>query len=192
MALANKDRIKRMLVIPAGITYLDTAIDDILTVADQMVLDELGLTDTGVTAYTESIDITASGLNECALTYRPVVTMTALTVNGSALTEDTDYTLDYNLGIIKLKPINAGFDVGREAVQASYTAGFSSVPPDVTYAANLIAVMLMNQQSHVGYKQEKTSSYSYNMGSAAGERIPAVAQRILSKHKRLFARGTNQ
>lgn len=192
MALADKDRIKRMLVIPAGITYLDTAIDDILAVADQIVMDELGLTDTAVTSYSETIDIVSTGLNECALTYRPVVSMTALTVSGELLTEGTDYIIDNSLGVIRLMPITAGFDVGREVVEATYTAGFSSVPADITYAANLIAVMLMNQQSHVGYKQEKTSSYSYSMGSAAGERIPAVAQRILSKHKRLFARGVTQ
>ena len=192
MALANKDRIKRMLVMPAGVTYLDTAIDDLLTVADQMVLDELGLTETAVTSYSEKIDITSSGLNECALSYRPIVAMTALTVNGSALVEDTDFIVDYSLGIVKLLPVYAGFQVGREMVDATYTAGFSSVPPDITYAANLIAVMLINQQSHMGMKSEKTSSYQYQMGDASGSRIPNVAQRILSKHRRLFTRGTNQ
>ena len=90
MALANKERIKRMLVIPAGITYLDSAIDDILLVADQMVLDELGLTDTDVTTYSEKIDITTSGINECALAYRPIASMVALTVNGNLFVENED------------------------------------------------------------------------------------------------------
>jgi len=78
---------------------------------------------------------------------------------------------------------------GRAVVEITYIAGFDTVPSDITYAANLIAVSLFNQQSHVGFVSEKTSGYSYNLGKADGSFIPAMARRILNKHRRLFARG---
>ena len=43
MALASRDKIRKMLKIAAGVTYYDATIDDLLLVADQIVLDEIGL-----------------------------------------------------------------------------------------------------------------------------------------------------
>ena len=41
-----------------------------------------------------------------------------------------------------------------------------------------------------GFQSEKTNGYSYNLGSAEGSFVPAMARRILNKHRRLFARGS--
>lgn len=187
MALASRDKIRKMLKIAAGVTYYDATIDDLLLVADQIVLDEIGLDSESSTAYSEKIDVTSGGQNELALAHRPVASVVALTIDGELLVENTDYAVDNELGFIKLLPLSASFPTGRQVVDITYNAGFASVPADIEYAANIIAVQLFNRQAHVGFETEKTSSYSYRLSE--GQRIPPIAQRILSKHKRIFARG---
>ena len=53
MPQATRVKIKRMLGISSSVTTYDDAIDDLLTVADQIVLDDLGLKSFGVTTYNE-------------------------------------------------------------------------------------------------------------------------------------------
>jgi len=184
----DKDRIKRMMGIPTVVTRNDAAIEDLQGAVEQMVLDELGLTSSGVIAYSEKIDVTAGGMSEVALTYRAVASITALTISGSLMSA-TGYELDSGLGIIKLKPLSALFSTGRGIVEVDYTAGFSSVPEDVIYAGNLIATSLFNQQSSAGIKEQRIGDYMVKFDGATGSTIPLIAQRILNKHRRVFARG---
>ena len=184
----NKDRIKRMMGIPSVVTRNDAAIEDLQGAVEQMVLDELGLTSSGLTSYSEKIDITSGGMGEVALAYRPVSSITALTVSGSLMTS-TGYELDSGLGVIKLTPLSAMFSTGRGVVEVDYVAGFSSVPADVIYAGNLIATSLFNQQSSAGIKEQRIGDYMVKFDGATGSTIPLIAQRILNKHRRVFARG---
>lgn len=186
---ASSTSMKRMLGIPSSITQHDDAIDDILDVVDQMVLDEIGLDAATSTSYTENIDITDGGQNEISLSHTPVISVTSFKVGGLTYTEDTDYKIDKSIGFIKLLPLSVFFPTGRNVIAVTYTAGFSSVPADLVYAGNLIGVSLFNQQSHVGFVSERAGSYTYNMGKGTGSTIPRIAMRILSKHRRLFARG---
>ena len=90
---------------------------------------------------------------------------------------------------IKLVPLWTAFPSGRGIVEITYNAGYSSVPSDLVYAGCMIGVSLFNKQSHVGLKSEKAGGYSYSTDSSMGATIPRIAQRILSKHRRLFAQG---
>lgn len=184
----------------SGTTRYDDAINVILPAVDVIILDELGLTTAGVTLYTDYIDIDFVGQTEIGLQYRPVSSVVGLTVAGQALQLSTpmgsssgtsgSYVLVKDLGIIKLDPLYYVIPSGRAIVECTYYAGFDSVPSDLVYAGNLIAVSLFNQQSHVGFKSEKTSGYSYDLGNSEGSYIPNMAKRILNKHRRLFARGS--
>ena len=199
MSFASLVSVRAMLGISggtcAGTTRYDDAINVILPAVDQIVLDELGYpTTSALTTYTDYIDVNAEGQTEIATRYRPVSSVVGLTIGGQAVTESTvsvqgGFVLNKDLGIIKLDPMYSLVPSGRAVVEVTYVAGFSSVPSDITYAANLIAVSLFNQQSHLGFVSEKTSGYSYNIGKAEGSFVPAMARRILNKHRRIFARG---
>lgn len=186
MAQATRVKVKRMLGIQNLVTTHDDAIDDIIGVADQIVLDDLGLITFGVTTYSESMSFDYSVV-DVGLTRTPVVSVVALTMTGSLLVQDTDYFVDTNVGFIELK--NTTFQLGVHVLDVTYTAGFSVVPSDITYASNLIACSLFNQQSHVGLAKETAGNYSYSMDSGVGSYIPSMASRILNKYRQSFARG---
>lgn len=200
---ASLNNVKAMLGISgggcAGTTRYDDAIDIILPAVDDIILDELGLTTASLTLYHDYIDVDFVGQTEVALQHRPVSSVVGLTIAGELMIPSTPsssagnsgtYILLNDLGVIKLDPLYAVIPSGRAIVECSYLAGFDSVPSELIYAGNLIAVSLFNQQSHVGFVSERTSGYSYNLGSAQGSLIPKMAQRILNKHRRVFARGS--
>ena len=179
-----------------GSTRYDDAINIILPAVDEIILDDLGLTSADETVYTDHIDVDFVGQTEIGLKHRPVISVVGLTIAGSLVEPTTTtsnngtYVIDKDIGIIKLDPLYYPLPSGRAIVECTYKAGFASVPSDLVYAGNLIAVSLFNQQSHVGFKSEKTSGYSYDLGSNEGSYIPKMAKRILNKHRRLFARGS--
>lgn len=183
---ASRDRIKAMLGVPSGVTTFDANIDYLLDPVDQIVLDEIGLTSSSVTSYSESLDINDNGENSLMLNYTPIVSVAALTIDGTAQVEGKDFKVGLRTGRLDLIPIYAQFPTGSNMVEITYTAGYASVPSDLVYAGNLIAVSMFNQQSHVGYKSEKAGNYQYSMGSGSGSGIPDLAKRILNKHHRVF------
>ena len=186
---ASSVAIKRMLGIPSTVTTHDDAISDLLDAVDQIILDELNLDAAASTTYNDKLDVTENGQSMINTTKRPVLSVTALTVAGTAYTEGTNYKIDKSLGMITLMPMGNFLPVGRETVEITYTAGFSSVPADLIYAGNLIGCSMFNQQSHIGFKSEKAGDYTYSLDNGSGSSIPSLAMRILNKHRRLFARG---
>tara|TARA_Y100000593_G_scaffold50309_1_gene94799 strand:+ start:556 stop:1152 length:597 start_codon:yes stop_codon:yes gene_type:complete len=184
--------VKKMLGIPAGITRYDDAISETLDATEQILLDELNLTDFVTATYSEKIDVISNGLNEVALSHRPIISVAGLTINNQAQTITKNYEINKELGVIKLVPLSASFPTGRSAVDITYTAGWTAIgniPKDIIYAGHLISCSLFNQQSHVGFVSERAGNYTYNMGKATGSTIPEMASRILNKYRRLFARG---
>ena len=186
----GRTTIKSLLGISSDITQYDTAIDIVAQMTDDIILDEIGLTSATVQTYNEKFDVLDQGTNELALSYTPVQTIAAVTIltaldgtQGTALATTEYYFTEW--GAFRLKPLYALLPTGRQVISICYTAGFSSVPNDLKYAASLIAVQAFNQQSHLGYKSEKAGDYSYTM-NAGGCTIPALARRILNKHRRLF------
>ncbi len=183
-------RLKRMLGVPAGVTRFDDTLTDLQGAVDQIMLDEIGLSATVGTTYTDKIDVTF-GVSEVALEYRPVLSIVALTIAGQLQTENVDYEVISDIGMIKLIPLSNVLPTGRNIVEVTYISGFTTVPADLLYAGNLIAVSMFNQQAHLGYKMERSGDYQYQLDNGAGSTIPALAKRILGKHRRLFARGMN-
>ena len=184
---ASTTTMKLLLNIPSAVTDHDSVLDIIADAVDGIVLGELGLT-TGLTQeYTEKIDID-SPQNEFALTYRPVQSITALTINSILQQETVNYYFTEH-GAVRLIPIWSMLPTGREVVDVTYVAGFTSIPNDLLYAGNLIGVQMFNQQSHVGLDSEKLGGYQYKMAdTGSGSSFPNLARMILAKHRRLFAR----
>jgi len=198
---SDLQQIRRMLNLSdgsCGSTRYDSAIEDLQPVVEQIVLDELGLESAVETVYSEQIDVNFP-VTEVALKYTPVTSVVALTIGGAlqyenggiGATGESDYMVNKDIGIIKLDPMYVTFPDGRGIVEITYKAGWAvaDIPSDLKYAGNMIAVSLFNQQSHLGFRSERTAGYSYSVDSASGTFIPLMASRILSKHRRVFALG---
>ena len=184
-------RVKRMLGIPGvagtGITTHDLLISTLVTVVDRLVLDELDLTSADVTTYSEKFDITRTGQAEVAVRRCPLVSVVALTNDGSLVAASDYYTTDY--GQVRLISDGDFFNTGRQTVDITYTAGFATVPEDLKHAATLIVCAQYNQSSHLGYNRESIGAYSYAIGNdGQGIMFPLMAQRILNNYRRIFVR----
>ena len=184
---STRARAKGMLGIPAGITMHDEVIDTYLDVADQVVLDELGLTSAAVTTYSEKFDIGRGGQKDIALTYRPLVSVTALTDNGQLVASSGYYTTKD--GQVRLSNMDSFFTVGRQTVEITYTSGWSSIPSDLSHAATTIVASFFNSSSHLGLAREQIGQYGYGLaGQGEGIGIPRIANRILGKYRRVFVK----
>ena len=182
--LVNRARIKRMLGIPTGITQQDALIDMVMVSARDIVLGHCELTSTDVTTYNEKIDVTNLGQTEVALTHRPVVAVAALTIGGSLEATADYYVTEW--GSVRLIPVGAYFPEGRQKVEVCYTAGFGSdIPKDLEHATTMIAVQMVNEGAHAGYKTERMGGYSYTMNDG---QYNMIVRRILAKYSRVFAR----
>jgi len=184
-------RCKSLLSIPTAVTTHDMLLTTLLSVSDQMILDEIDLTGTSVTTYSEKFDIDRAGTKDLQVNRTPLVSVTALTVSEALQAATTYYSTAY--GQVRLTQDDGFFPVGRQVVEVCYTAGFATVPQDLHHAGTLIVASLFNSGPHVGFQRESVGSYSYAIGKAgAGNSLPTIAQRILSKYKRVFVKHPGQ
>lgn len=187
MSFASRTTMKLLLNIPSSITDHDDVLDVIVDAVDDIVLGEIGLSAGSTQTYTEKIDIDYDQ-NEFSLTYRPVVSITGLTINSRLQTESTDYYVT-EYGSVRMIPSWYMLPTGREVIEVEYVAGFTTIPSDLKYAANLIGVQMFNQQAHTGLESEQLGGYRYKMQSGTnGSAFPNLARMILAKHRRLFSR----
>lgn len=187
MALATTSTVRALLGIPAAITTCDAALVAVVAAADALVLDEIDLPSDAVSTYNETLDVEWEGSTDLLLRYRPVVAVAALTVSGSAYAASSYYATES--GSVRLTEIGATFPAGRQRVQVCYQAGIAPGSKDaanLSYAANLIAAGMFNQSGHAGFTAERTGSYSYSLDARG---IPPLAERILGRYRRPFARG---
>jgi len=187
VALASSSTVRALLGIPAAVTSCDTAISAVVAAADALVLNEIDLPTEAVATYNETLDVEWEGSTDLLLRYRPVVSVAALTVSGTAYAASSYYATES--GSLRLTEIGATFPAGRQRVQVCYQAGISSGSKDeanLSYAANLIACAMFNQSGHAGFTGERTGSYSYSLDERG---IPPVAERLLGQYRRPFARG---
>jgi len=181
--LTSRNNVKTVLNIPAGITYQDAVIDLCVAAAEDVVLGHLGLTTTAVITVNEKLDMDLLGQREVALTYRPVVNVAALTIGGALEASSNYYTTEY--GSLRLINDGAYFPTGRQNIEVCYTAGFSSVPNDIAMATTLIAVQMVNEGRHSGFRSERMGGYVYYLGNG---QYSMIVRRILGKYTRVFAR----
>ena len=185
MALTSRAAVKSVLGIPTGVTRSDALIDTLVSVADSLVLEEIDLPTEAVSTYSEILDVEFQGQREVSLRHCPVVSVVALTI-GASIPTDTEYVATSS-GSIRLTADGAYFPIGRQQVEVTYTAGFASTPADLSHAATLIAVQAFNQGGHSGFESERVATYSYKVD---GSMVPPLAQRILNRYRRAFARAT--
>jgi len=184
----TRAKVKQALRIPAAITVHDSYIDELLTDADELVNGYLGVAGLTVTSYNETHDIMASQ-DWVALTNRPITSVAALTDNGQALVEGTDFYADSATGYLRLLSSVDVFTVGRQKVSVTYSAGYATVPSDIVRAATMAAAAQFNVEGHSGLESERTASYSYKVdGHPSG--LPAQARARLNRYVRVMGFGS--
>jgi len=131
----------------AKIAGTDADRDTVLTQLIQAVSKQIQ-THTGrqfVSTATTGERITSDGSNLIQTHHYPIISIAALTLNGTALVEDTDFEIterDKMLGQIARissdSPI--GWLRGTRVVQITYTHGYAAIPDDVMWAATTMVV----------------------------------------------------
>ena len=95
-----------------------------------------------------------------------------------------DYYLDSDIGVIRLTTLGATFSTGRQNIEVEYSAGYATVPNDLSYAASLLAASHFNGGRHAGMLYEQVGTYRYRRR----EGLPEDVINILSRYRRIFAR----
>lgn len=143
----------------------------------------------GVVSYTEYHD--GANRPRIWLKHRPVVTVTSVTINGTALDNSNNdaWTVNTDTGELirgdgQDDPRFASwFPRGTRNVVVVYTAGFSAVPSGVQRAA-LAWLKTLSDVGRVGgaYKSESIGEYSYTAGDLSAASMPGLVALLLSRY----------
>ncbi len=102
-----------------------------------------------VTAYTDIRD--GTGLGRMTMINRPVVAVTALAIDGSAIpAAGTINGSGWFLNKDSVQLFGYAFNRGQANVAISYTAGFATIPPAVAQATIELAAMRYQERGRIG------------------------------------------
>ena len=186
--LTTTERVKAALRIPAGITYQDARIAQIVDEAEAELLQEVDLTAFAATTYAAFIDGSAIGGDRrvFVLPKFPVLSVVALTVNGSVLVYGTDYRWEASGRVRLVAPVEPTLD----AIEATYTAGLvataGTTDASLIRCATLMAARQYNMEGLAGLASldvapMKKSIARRGFGEDAAD---AELQRLLSRYRK--------
>jgi hypothetical protein len=175
-------RVKSYLGLPAGLTQHDTFLDYLCQSATEYVATRLGLS-SGLTvfSYSETLDVEDNGCDRLRLSAYPVVSVTALSDDGSAL-DSEDFYLHRSARWVILSGSGAYFSQGKRKVVATYTAGWSTVPAPVLHALTLTAAFHFNHAPKEGIDSERIGAYSIALAKGETQPLPMTAEVLLAEH----------
>lgn len=179
----TRERVKRTLGIPSGVTHHDTRIDDLLDGAEQSLHGYLGLPGLTLTTYVETHDV-GHGQNWIAPRGFPIVSVAALTDNGAAVAA-ADYQVYANDGYVRLNTAGAFFTEGAARVGITYTAGRSPVPARFVEAAAQLAARSFNAGPRTGMTGFGSGSARFDLDPNP---IPASVQMLVFDDRRVLPR----
>jgi hypothetical protein len=182
----TRAKVKRALMIPAGITVQDGFIDDIVGGIRQMVLSEVSqaaLTTETVSRYV-TVEVSSHSLR---LPDFPVSSVAAVTDDGTAVSEgtgDDDYTLDGDAGFLHYNDTTNSWTTGYNKVAVTYDRGLApSAISDIELAATNWACELYNAYPHEGQEQEKIQGY---VAKFVSQPIPPRVERALARIRNIM------
>lgn len=183
MALTSVSNVKSYLSINESTD--DTILTTLVSQAEKIILDYLGKNIESAT-YTEYHD--GDGTDEVHLKQYPIISVTSLyddverVFNSTTLIAATNYIIYEDEGIIRLFNDESSFAVGKRNIKVAYTAGYASVPGDITLAANKLIAHLFHRRGADGHTQETLGSYSTSYDKSS---IPIDVLGILDMYKRI-------
>lgn len=174
MSLTSLTRVKNQLGIPAGVTAHDAILNNLITEANDAILDMIGLP-AGLTSatYNEVYDVESEHSDRLRLRRYPILSVGALTVLDTAWTvtgawKDRDiYIEDADAGWIRTLPANKFFGQGKQTVEITYSAGYDAVPGVLQKAASDLVVYAFNVGGKIGLQGERIGSYSYTLATSS-------------------------
>lgn len=210
MPFTTREAVKRALRIPTTLTDHDAFIDELITGVHGIILADIGggLSAAEPTAYTSYFDIERSGMAGLRLPKWPVTAITTVktgTANGATGTTlvSTDYyvtetgtlRLQADGAVSPLRGSGSYWPVGRQNVYVAWTAGITQGSEDaqsLELAEKLTVCHQFNTMGSSGRGSERIGNYSYTAesgagGAAAGSVYPAMADRIISRYRSVFA-----
>jgi hypothetical protein len=172
-SLITVDQLKSRLRIPAAVTEFDSHLGELIDEAEEEILSEASFTAFASTTYSEKHDVDWDGVNELRLKNNFLVSVVALTNNGTALVEGTDfYKTEHSY--IRLIGDSSFFVRGRQTIDVTYVAGpcgshvTGTTPADLRKLAGLIAARDFNLSPKAGFSSEKIGQYAFSAGSGGG------------------------
>jgi len=158
MSLVSLDSVLTYMDLSSGVA--DTLISLLISDYSEKITSFCGRNFEQSTYY-ETFDIDSGTEKSIKLNYTPVISVVALTDNGSLV--DTDDYRWYRNGRVTL--VNSYFTKGLQKVEISYVAGFTPVPADIQLATCRLVEedyygRLARQK---GFLTEKIGDYSYRL-----------------------------
>lgn len=176
-------------------TYAQEQIQQCVSAASLYILSACSVDNFNTADYSETYS--GNGASRLFLRNWPVTGITALTINGVAITASTawntpGYTFDKTSLILRPgtlafpNTVPGIFTKGIANVQVSYTAGFATIPADLAQAAIEIAA-----NTYVKGQNPMKSSISSGVGGATGTvkfgpEITATAQQTICRYQRVW------
>lgn len=125
------------------------------------------------------------------LSVRPVISVSAVTINGDALDNSQGDAWVFDAGRGELVRGNGQdaarfsgwFPRGTDNVSVTYSGGYATVPGPVVRAGIIIARWLSEASRNAGlYSQERIGDYSYVLNTALGGTLPPGAAGLLAPY----------
>lgn len=162
-ALTTVSNVKDYLGI--NVTTFDSVLDLIVDGVNQGIENKLNQVFSSATYTNEEYDI-LKDTTILVLKRAPVITFTQLQYKDSPLNEDEDswttidsdeYKVDLGSGIITW---NSQFQKGKQRYRVTYTAGYATIPDDITLAATILSSSYFNNRKSQGVQSETLGQYS--------------------------------
>lgn len=191
MGFTTLDLVKSALSIRATSTKHDLFLNAVIASIDKEFLAIFCLDQVGLKSYVEVHDILDQGERFLRTERYPLTAVTQLrTIDANGDTGQvilaTDFDFD-EFGLIRLcGPIGAYFPQGRCTTEATITAGFDPIDPQLQLAATMQAMATFNRAPKSGFKSERIGKYAYTLADASSMSRPADVQRILNGFERPF------
>lgn len=177
MSLVTLAEVRGYLSLAAGVA--DTTLQMLITNYSGVVNNFCGR-DFEIKSFYEEVDIEGATEQSIKLSNLPIVSVVALTDNGSLVASD-DYHV-YRQGRISLE--SDYFTEGFKKVSVSYVAGFTPVPADIKLAVEKLISIDYKTGKRRGFVAEKIGDYSYrmpDMSRSAG--FPPEVEQTLRQYK---------
>lgn len=184
MSLTTIDRVKAALGIPAGITYHDGAIANVVAAANAYVLDVLDQPG-GLIAHTrtEYLRAYSPGQRYVMLGRSPVRSVIAVTVDGSPMDPD-EYVVDEDTGALHARGKHANWSTVPGGIEVTYLHGYTDADDvdALRVAADQIAAHMHTRGRHAGTAGQRLDQGVQVTTDGAG--IPTTAAAILRRYRR--------
>lgn len=132
-------------------------------------------------AHVETRD--GNGGRSMMLEQYPVTAVSAVTINGQAIPQSSGFgTAGWRLANRSIVLEGYSFSKGLANVQIDYTAGYSTVPPDIEQACIETILLALERRSHIDVSSKSLAGETVSFITAD---LPPSARKALDPHRRV-------